>query len=95
MRQLRLFRPPTAKPASRRAARRPRRVSIASRRWQGPTLSEFVSRVESEFGDRRSASDCLGLDAWDRLDADSLRTLCDQWGLPVEDFGLDDFGLDA
>jgi hypothetical protein len=84
-----LFRPPTAKQASTRAGRRPRLASIGSRRWQGPTLSEFVSRVQSEFGDLRPASDCLGLDASDRLDADSLRTLCDQWGLPAEDFGLD------
>lgn len=97
MRQLGLFRTVAPHPVSRHA--RPhsmRRSSPSPHGWQGPTLSEFVARAESEFASARRhgrafrlASDCLGLDAWDRLNAESVRALCDQWGLPAEDFGLD------
>ncbi|MEZ5331161.1 MAG: hypothetical protein R2991_03705 [Thermoanaerobaculia bacterium] len=95
MRQLGLFRTPPPQPAVRLRSRRTHRKT-AGRGWQGPTLSEFVARAEGEFASARRtgrafrlASDCLGLAASDRLDAESVRTLCDQWGLPAEDFGLD------
>ncbi len=59
-------------------------------RWHGPTVAEFVERVEREFG---AASDLTQLIEDGRLSNESLapsdvRDLCDQIGVPAEDFGV-------
>ncbi len=87
-----------------RPRRRLRRFPAAAA-WQGPTLGEFVARVESEFGSpvlhaagdeaalvggrARGASSLTGLTAGERLSPEVLRDLCRSWGLPPEDFGVD------
>ena len=60
-------------------------------RWEGPTVGEFVERVEREFG---AAPDLTRLLGEGLLDTESLapaevRELCDQLGVPAEDFGVE------
>lgn len=59
-------------------------------RWQGPTLKEFIERVEREFG---AAPDLTGLlradDRHQSLRPAEVRVLCEQIGVPAEDFGVE------
>lgn len=71
--------------------------------WQGPTLRQFVQRAERSFGDvrqraangdlssnsLREASRLTGLAGSEHPSPVTLRLLCDQWGLPPEDFDLE------
>ena len=71
--------------------------------WNGPTLRQFVQRAERAFGDfgqravggdaldrsLREASRLTGLAGSEHPSPLTLRLLCDQWGLPPEDFDLE------
>lgn len=59
-------------------------------RWQGPTLDEFVRRVEQEFGASPELADLLvaEIGADENLQPDDVRVLCSQIGVPAEDFGV-------
>lgn len=71
--------------------------------WHGPTLKQFVQRAERSFGDvrqratagaplsssLREASRLTGLSESEHPSLVTLRLLCDQWGLPPEDFDLE------
>lgn len=59
--------------------------------WQGPTLSEFCERVEREFG---ASTEIMGLPVApggsdESLAPSDVRLLCDQLGIPAEDFGVE------
>ena len=55
------------------------------------TFREFATRMENEFGVRASGSGLLatGFRASDKLEPYDIRCLCDQVGVPAEDFGVD------
>jgi hypothetical protein len=60
-------------------------------RWQGPTLKEFCDRVEHEFG---ASTAIMGLPIApgggdESLAPADVRLLCDQLGIPPEDFGVE------
>ena len=60
-------------------------------RWQGPTLKEFCDRVEHEFG---ASTEIMGLPVVaggsdESLGPSDVRLLCDQLGIPPEDFGVE------
>ena len=62
--------------------------------WHGPTLRQFVQRAERAFGSPvgsslREASKLTGLAGSEHPSPVTLRLLCDQWGLPPEDFDLE------
>jgi hypothetical protein len=72
-------------PAARRRAPTP---------WAGPTLRQFVTRIEHAFGEPGTsalhlASTLTGLGANDHPSPVVLRRLCSEWGLPPEDFELE------
>lgn len=77
----------------RQPARSPRpmqtQLTLGSR-WQGPTIREFIDRVEREFG---AAPDLTGFlrdsDGHQSLKPGEVRVLCDQIGVPAEDFGVE------
>ncbi len=59
-------------------------------RWEGPTLQEFMDRVEHEFG---ASTDVIGMlragaNADDSLAPADVRELCSLLGVPAEDFGV-------
>lgn len=59
-------------------------------RWQGPTLEEFVERVEHEFG---ASTDLIGIlrdgvSRHESLAPADVRELCSLLGVPPEDFGV-------
>ena len=59
-------------------------------RWEGPTLDEFIERVEHEFG---AASDLTGMllagaGPGTNLEPSDIRELCALLGVPPEDFGV-------
>ena len=59
-------------------------------RWQGPTLDEFMERVEHEFG---ASTDAIGIlrnggSGGDSLAPADVRELCSLLGVPAEDFGV-------
>lgn len=57
--------------------------------WKPPTFAEFVRQIEHEFGDTVDLSSLpLGRADRDRLTPSSVRSLCEQLGLPPEDFGV-------
>ncbi|MGH9464390.1 MAG: hypothetical protein ACRD0X_02005 [Thermoanaerobaculia bacterium] len=102
MRTRTVSRRPRNPPPGTRRSRRARFPAVAA--WQGPTLREFVARVESEFGSAAGhapaddalvgsralpASSLTGLAPGERLSPEILRDLCRSWGLPPEDFGVD------
>ncbi len=65
------------------------RLTLGSR-WQGPTLEEFVERVEHEFG---ASTDLIGIlrdgvGRHDNLAPADIRELCALLGVPPEDFGV-------
>ena len=65
------------------------RLTLGSR-WQGPTLAEFVERVEHEFG---ASTDVIGMlrgggSGGDNLAPGDVRELCSLLGVPAEDFGV-------
>jgi len=60
-------------------------------RWRGPTLAEFCERVEHEFG---ASTEIMGLPVApggsdESLAPSEVRLLCDQLGIPAEDFGVE------
>ena len=60
-------------------------------RWDGPTVGEFVERVEREFGAAPDLTRLLG-DGWlksECLAPAEVRDLCNQLGVPAEDFGVE------
>lgn len=60
------------------------------RRWQSPTLGEFIRQVEHGFGDAVDLSS-LYLNRADRdqqLTPISVRAYCELLGVPPEDFGV-------
>lgn len=60
-------------------------------RWHGPTVAEFVERVEREFGAAPDLTRLLrdGMPAGDSLAPEDVRDLCHQLGVPAEDFGVE------
>ncbi len=60
-------------------------------RWAGPTVAEFAARVESEFGTPGDLTRLLreGMLPDESLEPDEVRELCDQLGVPAEDFGVE------
>lgn len=62
----------------------------ASRTWPAPTFGQFVRRLEHEFGDSVDLSTLhlTRLDQNETLTPESVRTLCEQLGVPPEDFGI-------
>ena len=68
----------------------PEKRSEVLRSWQRPSFAEFVRQVEHEFGDTVDTSS-LYLTHADRnepLTPNSVRALCEQLGVPAEDFGV-------
>lgn len=65
------------------------RLTLGSR-WQGPTLKEFVERVEHEFGASTDLIGILrdGIGRNDSLAPADVRELCSLLGVPPEDFGV-------
>ena len=63
---------------------------VLGSRWQGPTLGEFVDRVEREFGAPSDLTDLLsGAGRNEPLAPAEVRALCGQLGVPAEDFGVE------
>ena len=63
-------------------------------RWRGPTVAEFVERVEREFGAAGDLTRLLddGMLRDEPLAPADVRDLCDQLGVPAEDFGVEPAG---
>lgn len=60
-------------------------------RWRRLTFGEFASRLQREFGVATAASGLgsAGFRSRDRLEPSDIRWLCDQVGIPAEDFGIE------
>ncbi len=81
---------PSHGPRARTFVARPLQTQLTlGSSWQGPTLAEFVDRVEREYG---APSDLTGLlrngAPNDSLAPAEVRELCGQLGVPAEDFGV-------
>ncbi len=65
------------------------RLTLGSR-WQGPTIEEFVERVEHEYGASTDLTGLLrdGVSRNDSLAPADVRELCSLLGVPAEDFGV-------
>lgn len=65
-------------------------TSLWERPWTGPTVGEFSRHIEHQFGmSAETVSPFLaGLGREERLGAADVRAVCEQLGLPPEDFGL-------
>lgn len=56
--------------------------------WEGPTLAEFIERVEHEFGAAPDFTPMLAGDRSDPLAPAEIRALCEEIGVPADDFGV-------
>lgn len=56
--------------------------------WEGPTLAEFIERVEHEFGATPDFTPMLAGDRSDPLAPADIRALCEEIGVPADDFGV-------
>ena len=58
--------------------------------WNGPTVGEFLDRVQHEFGAAADLSGLLllGLGRDEQLEPTDIEALCSQLGVPAEDFGV-------
>lgn len=76
-----LFPGSSGEPASR---------SYAMLQWDAPTFSEFVRRIEHEFGNSIDLSPLplTSADGDERLSPGSVRSLCELLGVPPEDLGV-------
>lgn len=74
----------------RRFPTRQAELTLGSR-WHGPTVGEFVERVEHEFGAASDLTRLLGngMQSDDSLAPADVRDLCNQLGVPAEDFGVE------
>ena len=66
-------------------------TSLWEQSWTGPTVGEFSRRIEHQFG---VGSDLVGpflagLSGSERMGAEDVRAVCEQLGLPPEDFGVE------
>ena len=59
--------------------------------WTGPTVGEFSRRIEHEFGMTLDLVGpfLAGMSRSERLGASDVRVVCEQLGLPPEDFGVE------
>ena len=65
---------------------------LAATHWRRLTFGEFASRLEREFGVAATAASGLGsagFSSRDRLEPSDIRWLCNQVGVPAEDFGIE------
>ena len=69
--------------------RRPVQESLAlGSDWEGPTVAEFVQRVEQEFGASPDVGRLLADSRQEPLAPAEIRALCEQIGVPADDFGV-------
>ena len=59
-------------------------------RWKCPTLAEFIRQLERGFGDGIDPSGLYstGIQRDELLPPSMVRALCEQLGVPPEDFGV-------
>ena len=77
-------------PVVRKPAREHSSRTTLPPRWSRPTLREFVAQLEHEFGNGVDLSALFhtGLGRNERLTPGDVKALCDQLGLPADDFGV-------
>lgn len=61
-----------------------------ARAWEGPTLAELAECVEHQFGETPGLPGIytLGFGRDEPLTPDDVSRVCEQLGLPAEDFGV-------